>query len=202
MKQEVLYLIYMLGPILPILLWAPVALVITVWITKRLLRVRGRVLFGFVIFLVLLLLPLADFIVGRIYFYHLCDTQYGFKVYQTVGLPEQYWDEDGEPLFINYPPNSNTKVNGTLNFKMLSDYEVRRTGWRQYSKIFDIKRSKYSYYKKSTNEILAENTFFSHGCGWLRNKFTTSCSVQCDSYGQPNTKQKILSIFVPANANQ
>ncbi len=199
MNQEILYLVYMalsLGPFLPWLIWTPIALLISIWIAKRFLRMRRKALLGFALFLLILLLPFSDFIAGRIYFNKLCDTQYGFKVYHTVELPEQYWDEDGEPLFIKYPPYSNSKVNGTLNYDMLPEYEVHRSDWIKYSEIFDINQSRYWYFNKNTNEILADNTSFNHGCGWLMDKFTTSCGTRCDSYGQPNTKQKILSIFI------
>ena len=54
-----------------------------------------KIIGGMVVFLVALPLPIADEIAGRMYFNHLCETEGGVKVYQTIELPAEYWDEEG-----------------------------------------------------------------------------------------------------------
>jgi hypothetical protein len=53
------------------------------------------------LFVVLLFLPFADQIIGSYYFDHLCKTEGGLHVYQTVELGPEYYREDGSPRFID-----------------------------------------------------------------------------------------------------
>ena len=72
-----------------------------------------------------------DEILGRAYFYSLCATEGGVKVYKQVELPAEYWNEDGSPKFIL--PNGNIELTDQFSFKTISD--------EKYSKIFRIKKN-------------------------------------------------------------
>jgi hypothetical protein len=154
-----------------------------------------------VAFAITFTLPLADDIAGRIYLNYLCKTQGGFKVYHTVELPKQYWNENGEPLFIKYPPHSHSKVNGTLDFSVFPEYGLDHRD-ETYSSVFDISLFRYWYFNKKTNQVFGENRFFTWKGGWLNRTFSANSGVQCDTSRQPNTKGKILSIFVPRKTTQ
>ncbi|MEZ5542168.1 MAG: hypothetical protein R3F42_08995 [Pseudomonadota bacterium] len=199
--NELLGLYVLAGPLL-LLLWVPIALLIAFAIPKRSSRRGSRFLTGLIAFLVLLFLPLADEIAGRIYLKYLCSTQGGFKVYRTVELPDEYWDEDGDPRFIKFTESkiipSLNRVDGTLNLDVLTDYGKERTGWKPYSNILSISQSRYWYYEKKTGDILAENKNYSRRCGRILRIFPAgSCGESCVYADRINTKQKILSVFVP-----
>ncbi|MGB7934615.1 MAG: hypothetical protein WCH04_20795 [Gammaproteobacteria bacterium] len=199
--DELLGFIALSGALSPLMLWIPVCLLVAVVVSKRSTRGVYRLLIGLVAFAITFTLPLADEIAGRIYLNYLCKTQGGFKVYHTVELPEQSWNKDGEPLFIKYPPHSNSKVDGTLDISVLPDYGHDHE-LEKYSSVFDIQLYRYWYFDKKTNEILAEGRFFSSGGGWLNRTFSSNYGISCDRKGQPNNKAKVLSIFVPMKTTQ
>jgi hypothetical protein len=187
--------ILMLSGILPVLIW----LVVSILLIKFVIRPAGssgrRVLIKLVVFPIMFLLPFADEIMGQTYLNYLCKTQGGFKVYQTVELPNEYWDENGDPLFIIFPKFSLHKVNGTLDFSRLPEYGIDREDIA-YSPILGIQLFRHWYYEKKTRKMLAEGRFFTYSGGWLSRTFTSKSGVSCDTTGQPNTKANILSVFV------
>jgi len=105
------------------LLLAPYLVVAIIVIWKVLKRVEGkRKKQG--VFLLLMLafyLPLGwDVILGRAYFYYLCETQGGVHVYRTVELGPEYWGMDGSPKFIR-------DEDGELDEKVLNGkYRIER----------------------------------------------------------------------------
>ena len=58
---------------------------------------RWRVFFSLIF---LFYLPLGwDVILGRTYFYYLCNKDGGIHIYETVELGFEYWHKDGSPRF-------------------------------------------------------------------------------------------------------
>ena len=199
--NELLGFIALSGAFFPLILWIPVCLLVAVIVSRLPAQGANRLFIGLVTLAITFMLPLADEIAGRIYMKYLCHRQGGFKVYHTVELPEQYWNEDGEPLFIKYPPHSDSKVNGTLDFSVLPEYGHDRRD-ETYSSVSDISLFRYWYFDKKTNQILAENRFFTWKGGWLNRTFSPQSGDSCDTTGQPNTKAKVLSVFVPIKKTQ
>ena len=88
--------IVLTGPLFLIVLWVPVSILISIWASKRFIK-KGlplKIALGLIVFTIVLVIPIADEIVGRIYFNHICETDAGFKVYQKIELPAEYWDVD------------------------------------------------------------------------------------------------------------
>lgn len=108
------------------------------------------------------LIPTWDEIAGRIYFNHLCATQAGVKVYQTVELPAEYWFPNGKPKFI--------KANGDPDEAMLNN----RIGFsnefqEKYSAYFRIKRHARVVSDRITGQVFGESVRFIYFGGWLKN---------------------------------
>lgn len=78
-----------------------VVLAIATWVAvmtaKRFVRPGVKGMIGLLVFLGVFFVSFADEIAGRIYLSHLCATEAGVKVYKTVELPAEYWDERGKP---------------------------------------------------------------------------------------------------------
>ncbi|MGB7933199.1 MAG: hypothetical protein WCH04_13420 [Gammaproteobacteria bacterium] len=203
--DELLGFIALSGAFFPLILWIPVCLLVAVVVSRLSTRGVYRLLIGLAAFAITFTLPLADEIAGRIYLSYLCKTQGGFKVYHTIELPEKYWDENGDPRFIKFARfkdiPSLDKVNGTLDFSVLPEYGLDSKK-EIYSSLFGIRLFRYWYFNKKTNQVLGENRFFTWKGGWLNRTFSANSGVSCDLSGQPNTKAKILSIFVPRKATQ
>ena len=91
------------GPLFLIVLWVPVCLALAFLVGKKVIKksLPLKITGGLAVFLIMLLFPVSDEIAGRIYFNHLCETEAGVKVYQTIELPAEYWDKDGKPNFYD-----------------------------------------------------------------------------------------------------
>ena len=197
--NELLGFIVLSGPFLPALVWLIISIVLVTVAIHPTGRLSRRISIRLLAFVIVLLLPFIDEIVGRLYLTYLCDTQGGFKVYETVKLPDKYWDENGEPRFIKHTKFVNpslNKVNGTLDTKVLTEYGIGSEDVN-YSSMFGIRLFRHWYYEKATGKTLAEGRFFAYKQGWLARTFSVNSGVSCNTSGQPNTKANILSVFVP-----
>ncbi|MGB3210147.1 MAG: hypothetical protein WBB19_05510 [Desulforhopalus sp.] len=195
------------GPLFLIVLWMPVCIVLAYLVGKKFIKksLTLKITGGFAVFLIALLLPVSDEIAGRIYFKHLCETEAGARVYQTIELPAEYWDEDEKPLFMN--------SRGVLDMKMLGD----RFEWKQLripyvENIVKIDKSQWILYDKQSQKILAEKNSFIRLYGWIY-KFSPAPNTgegcrdllirkyNIDGYAKhqiSREKKFILQIFTPS----
>jgi hypothetical protein len=145
---------------------------------------------GIAALLVALSVLFADEIVGRIYLTHLCATKTEVKVFRTVELPAELWDQRGKPQFYN-------DAIGTFT---LPGYELRDHTTR-YSHFFHIDKSENKRVEKSSGDVLGETVNFRYWGGWLRRNFglihntANSCSG-----GLARTNMLIEKIFRPAKS--
>ena len=123
-----------------------------------------------------------DEIVGRPYFYYLCATEGGPKVYRQVTLSSEYWRTDGSPLFLD--------KNGAKISSRLDDvYAFERTGEQQVSSILRIKKYSELVSDRNTGELLGTDTTFHYFGGWFVNHFSpdvsgTHCPIGHDDYSR------------------
>jgi|LGOV01.1.fsa_nt_gb hypothetical protein len=154
--------IVLTGPLFLIVLWVPVCFLLAIWLGRKFIKksLPLMIMGGIVVFLVALFLPFADEIAGRIYFYNLCVTEAGAKVYQTIELPSKYWDEDGEPLFMN--------SRGVLDMEMLGGrLEWRRQKTPYVRTIIKIDKEQWILYDKQLQKKIAEKIEFTRYFGWI-----------------------------------
>jgi len=161
--KEVLGFAVLTGPLWLILILLLVSIWIVVKVAKRFKPGSTRLAGGAGIFLLLFCLPFGDEIIGRIYFNYLCTAQAGVKVYQTVELPAEYWDEQGRAKFYD-------EKNGNFN---LEAYRVEyKTG--AYSPSFHIDNAGYKRVEKQSGQALGEVTDFMFWGGWMRRNLSPS----------------------------
>lgn len=176
------------GPLWLILLLFPLSIWIAVKVSRRYAPGQFRILAGIVIFLFVLLLPFADEITGRFYFNYLCATQAGVKVYQTVELPAEYWDERGVARFYR-------EFDSLLGKTYSSKYTPGT-----YSSLFHIDNAGLAYLHKQSGQVLGEAIDFGHWGGWIRRNLTPHNSATgCLDYSIPSNRLIDL-IFIPENA--
>ena len=158
--KELLGFAVLTGPLWLILILLPVSFWIAVKLAKR-FKPRGiRFVGGLSIFLLLIFLPFADEIAGRIYLSHLCATEAGVKVYQTVEIPAEYWDVDGKPKFLN--------ARGVLSKEVLGD----RFKWHSVSEPYTnwfirIDKKRWLLQDGGSKRYLGEKVTFIRYYGWL-----------------------------------
>lgn len=177
MMNELLGFIVLSGPLLLILLWLPVSLWIAFKVSKRFTQPGKKLAVGISLFILTLLLPFADEIIGRIYFNHLCTTQAGVKVYQTVELPAEYWDGEGRARFY-----------ASFDSLLGDTYSVK---YKQGSRapFFNIDHAGYVYSNGQSGQVLGEAIDFRHWGGWIRRNFSPSESAtSCLNYSDPSNR--------------
>jgi hypothetical protein len=190
--KQILGFAVLTGPLFLIVLWVPVCLVLAFLVGKKFIKksLTLKITGGFAVFLIALLLPVSDEIAGRIYFNHLCETEAGVKVYQTIELPAEYWDEGGKPKFL--------KSNADLDKSVIEGFEA---GWAK-----DIKFA-YSSMDEShavltdvrNSKILGEVVTYIYWGGWLIRNFSPHNTGQsCGQIqGVDFWRDFYLSVFKP-----
>lgn len=143
-----------------------VIVIVTVHFLSKWIKKPGwRWVFRLVLFALLLFLPVSDQIIGRYYFDHLCETEGGLHVYETVELGPEYYYEDGSPKFIDDRGRFDSSVfNGRYEFKIQSIDD--------YVKFVVIDKDVYLIMETRTDKILGSFTRFIYRGGWLNNAFS------------------------------
>lgn len=188
--KELLGFAVLTGPLWLIIL----LLVLGIWLAfkaaKRFTSTGAKVMAALGTFLLVLVLPFADEIAGRIYLRHLCTTKAGVKVYQTVELPGEYWDEQGRPKFYN-------EKNG--NFYLSKDYPTQLKIEENLS-ILHIDRLVTLLQDQMREEVFAERASYMYWGGWMRRNLSphntaTPCGEDLAQYGS-----LIKQVFKPVDS--
>jgi len=181
------------GPLFLIVLWVPICIGLGIWVGRKFIK-KGtpvKVAGGVLVFLVALILPVSDEIAGRIYFNHLCKTEAGVKVYQTIELPTKYWDKDGKPKFLN--------SRGVWDKSILGDrFEWKRETEPVVSNFIRIERKKWVFHDNKNHQNLGEMIDFMRYFGWL-NAFSPAPNVGegCKNMWEGESSQRnfMLQVF-------
>lgn len=165
--DTLLGLVVLTGPLFLIIAWLP----ISIWLTYKLVKWIGfkngavRLAAGLFGFVLVFMLPFADEIAGQIYFNHLCSTEAGVKVYQTVELPAEYWDAQGRPRFFN--------ERGYPDLKLMEEKLDEPAGHvERYSSIFAIDKDASLVKERGSQRVLGEVITFRFWGGWVSKNFS------------------------------
>lgn len=167
-----------------------IGLTVAVWLARRWADARGRnrkkaMLIAGAIFL----LPLfGDAILARLTFFTLCATQGGYKIYENVELPAEYWNEDGSPRFIL--PNGNLTIVNRFSFEsevnLIEPFRIAKVTTR----IVELQ----------SNDLKAIYTKFRYSGGWLGEIMSPTGSGIALFWGQCPTSgtygRSITKVFV------
>ncbi len=182
--NEILGFAFLTSPLWLILIFLVVSLWIAIKVAKCFKRTSARLASGVGIFLFVFLAPFADEIVGRMYFNHLCATEAGVKVYQTVELSERYWDEEGRARFYD-GKNGNFTLDG---------YRVEyKTG--AYSSFFHIDNAGYKRVNKKSGQILGEIIDFVYWGGWMRRNLSPHNTANACENRREHSRSLVKQIF-------
>lgn len=178
------------GPLWLILFLLPVAIWIGVKATKSFERRDAKIVVGLLMFLGVFFAPFVDEIAGRIYLDHLCATEAGVKVYQTVELPAEYWDAQGRAKFIA------EKAGGFLLGKEYPP--LYKSG--SYSISFHINNAGYKHVDGRSGQVLGEVTDSRYWGDWMRRNLRPhNTAIGCEG-GIERSNRLIKQIFKPKNS--
>lgn len=185
------------GPLWLILAMLCIAIWVAAKAAKRFERRSAKIAVRLLVFLFVFFVAFADEVVGRIYLSYLCATEAGSKVYQTVELPAEYWDERGTPKFFN--------THGYLE----RDFWVKKldeSGGRveRYSSLFSVDKDISPVKERTSQELLAEVTTFRYWGGWIRRNFSPHKTANsCEFIGTSNFSRAFYSeLFKPATPSK
>lgn len=168
------------SPLLLILILLPVCILLAIKIAKRFKPGIARLAGGVGIFLLLFALPFGDEIAGRIYLSYLCATQAGVKVYQTVELPAEYWDEQGRVKFKTF--KSDTP--GIITLIGITEPIFEESSFTEpYSPLFRVEKAGFRLREIESKKITGEIVYFMYWGGWMRRNLSphnsaTSCELK------------------------
>lgn len=184
------------APFFLIALWGFAAISISVWVTRRYMRlpVSYRFPVGLMIFLCMLLLPASDEIAGRVYLQHLCATEAGIKVYQPADISAAYWDEKGVPTFI--------KENGGLEDAFIEQGYRTQTQWQPVASGVGVERYRQMLFNPS-HEVMGEVVTYIFQGGWITRTATPrSAGVDCRGLHDKDFWYRFYGlVFKPATAS-
>jgi len=167
--KELLGFAVLTGPLWLIL----IVLAISIWIAVKAAKCFGRrsakIGVGVLVFLLVFLVPFGDQIAGRIYLNYLCATEAGVKVYQTIRLPAEYWDEQGKPKYL--------AANGFVDMKLLPDrFEWHRVNESYIDSVIKIEIWRSQLREKETQTVLGERITYMRHFGWI-NRFSPAPNI-------------------------
>lgn len=167
--NELLGFAVLTGPLWLILILLAIATWIAVKAAKRFEGRGVQIAVGVLVFLLVFFVPFGDEIAGRIYLGHLCATEAGVKVHQTVELPAEYWDEHGKPKFLN--------PRGVIVKAALGDRFTWRSVSERYINWFIRIDKEHSFLQDiQSKQDLGEKITFVRYYGWL-NQFSPAPNV-------------------------
>lgn len=164
-----------------------------VLVTRFIKKTHWRWLSRGSLFVVLFFLPFADQIIGRYYFDHLCETEGGLHVYQTVELGPEFYHEDGSPRFMDSKGRFDSSIfNGR--------YEFKKESLDRYVEIVVIEKRIHSIIDTTSGNTLGSFTQFTYRGGWLNNYFSYHRGgIGCNGYGYKTTYDGFIKfVLVPA----
>lgn len=172
-----------------------VAIWVAKWTAGRFESKKKKWIAQLTVALVFFLIPTGDAIIGHLYLDHLCATEAGVKVYQTMELPSEYWDEQGKPKFFN--------KQGYLDRDFLEKKLDESGGHTEcYSTIFHIDKYVTPVTEKTSRKMLAEIITFRRWGGWISNNFSPNHTADsCEFIQDRNFSRNFYGqLFEPATS--
>ena len=171
--KDIIGLAVLTSPLFLIVPWLVVAVLVAVK-AAQLPKMRvAKLAAGAATLVVVFLLPFADEIAGRIYLKHLCSTEAGVRVYQTVELPEEYWDAQGKPKFYvnQYDHNKLRYIFPDKTIIGAPQLQYTR-GTTPYSDLFNIEKNVLQIADRQNNRVIGEYILFMYWGGWVARNFS------------------------------
>lgn len=169
------------------------------WLARFVVRRVGNRAAKYAVIVVFILIPTWDIILGKLYLSHLCSTEAGAKVYRTVELPAEYWDEKGRPKFYVNQYEHNKLRYIFQNKKMVDAPEFQYT-WvtKPYSEFFHIEKDVLQIVDREKRIVIGEYFLFRYWGGWIARNFSPhNSAISCEAKDLDSWP---LNIFKPTTS--
>ncbi len=191
--KDIIGLTVLTSPLFLVLPWLVVAVLVAVKVSQFPKMRVAKLAAGAGTLVLVFLLPFADEIAGRIYFNHLCSSEAGVKVFQTVEIPAENWDMQGKANFFN--------ANGYIDRKFWAkNLDESGEHVEPYSSFFAIDKDISPVKERVNKIILGEVTTFHFWGGWIRRNFSPhNTAASCEFIQSPDFSRNFYGqLFKPA----
>ena len=101
-----------------------------------------------------------DVLLGRSYFYYLCNKDGGFHIYHTVKLGQEHWKPDGYPKFYTNKPEFDSEY-------FQGQYTIIQGPDREFNNLFNVRRSVIRVLDVINNKVMGEKVRYIYSGGWV-----------------------------------
>jgi hypothetical protein len=171
------------GPLWLILILLAVGVWLAAKAAKFFQRRAAKIVVGVIVFLLIVFVPFGDEAASKAYLIYLCDNKAEARVYQTVELPKEYWDEQGRPRYV-------TALGVDLKFL------PKRFGWHfirepYLNSVIKIERWHSQLIDTETKDVLGEKITYMRHFGWM-SRFSPAPNIgeDCRNLGYQDTRDE------------
>ena len=175
-----------------ILLYLVTVILLTHGYVKKQNTIKRKWLFGILLPALFFVGPFADEFVARAYFYNLCDTEGGVKIYKPVYLDEKFFDENNVSIFIGELKNPST-------FELLGRYKGHSSNIYEHNSVFNIRLAEITIVDEKTvktiSKVISKNTSYLYDYGYIINSLSVAMPTQpitCHHYWK---EKKYIELF-------
>lgn len=187
--NEILGFVTLAAPLWLILILLIIGVGAATVVVRRVAGHKLKLVIGILLAALIVVLPFADELAGRLILSDLCNSEAGISVYETVVLPSKYWDAEGKPTF--------ERRDGSIDKAILPGYSSTVTNQR-IDGLFPIFRFRYAYRQERNNKILGEFVDFRFPGGWIaRNLSIAPASGASCELRESSNARLIDQIFRP-----
>jgi len=159
--KEILGLFVLASPFSFILLIMLISIVIALIFSKKLFGKKRRVFGGIGIVVLTYFGLTGQEIVGGMYHEYLCENEAGWKNHKKIKLPNEHWNLDGTPSFVD--------ENGEIQYTIINGWFITKSTKETYIDSFiKIDKLRFIYVDKKTNNSLGEKIDFTRYYGWIK----------------------------------
>jgi len=136
--------------------------------------------------------PFADEFVARPYFYYLCESKGGLKVYETVKLDKSFFNGKGKLSFLLEAKNSR-------EYLVNDRYKIVFGKTKNYNPILNIRILSINVNDVATRKIMAVHNMFLYEHGWLMtllSKAMPTQSIKCHKILEIEINEIYESVFL------
>ena len=157
-------------------------------------RKKNKIINGWVVLLIMFLIPTWDIIPSKIYFEYTCRKEAGLFVHKKIALPEEYWVKPGVQYFTGNIKRPNYAKRIRINEQKINDkYKIETiTGSYAWLGNMDIYESR--LIDLNSGEILSRAVTLYSKFSWLSYLIpTTSRGYPCPYNGKSLVRDSYIS---------
>ena len=171
-------------------------IVLVVWgtmvIVRRQSKKNKKWLLGLLLPVLFFVGPFSDEFIARSYFYNLCSTQGGLKVYEKIELEDKFFNSNGEVKLLSFSENIE-------DLDVLGRYQGYVGRINKVDTVFNIREVSFGINDVVEKKIVAEVKMFLYGYGFVMNRLMVAMpgqSIKCSKITSAKIEEMLKQVFI------